>query len=90
MDAIKDIIPRVIAPLSEGKTQSMDIAERWQRACGDGKNARAVSFKDGILTVHVDCSARIVHMNTYKADYTAKLNQEEPKVKDIRFKVGKI
>ena len=90
MDAIKDIIPRVIAPLAEGRSKSADIAQEWRRISGGGKNSSVTAFKDGCLTVHVDCGARLVKMNLNKADYLDELKSKNPQIKDIRFKVGKI
>ena len=90
MDAIKDIIPRVIAPLAEGRLRTTDIAQEWRRIAGAGKNSGVAAFKDGCLTVHVDCGARLVTMNLNKADYLDEMQSKNPQVKDIRFKVGKI
>ena len=90
MDAIKDIIPRVIAPLSAGKTNPSGIAQSWRRLCSDPKTSGIAGLKDGCLTVHVDCSARMVKMNMAKADYLDELKSKHPEVKDIKFKVGKI
>jgi len=93
MDAIKNIIPRVIAPLAGGKAASSDIAQQWERMAGGrsmAKTSGIASFKDGILTIHVDCSARLVKMNLSKADYLDGMQSKNPQVKDIRFKVGKI
>jgi len=90
MDAIKDIIARVIGPLADGKSANSDIAQSWQRIAGAGKASSVAGFKDGILTVHVDCSARLVKMNLNKADYLDEIRSKNPQVKDIRFKVGKI
>ena len=90
MDAIKDIIPRVIAPLSKGEANPSDIAKQWDRVSGGGKTSSVAAFKDGCLTVHVDCSARVVKMNLRKADYLEELSGKHPQIKSIRFKVGKI
>ena len=90
MDAIKDIIPRVIAPLSNGQTSQMDMVEAWKRLAGTNKGTSLAGFKDGCLTVNVDCAARLVKMNAQKADYLDDLKAKLPQVKDIRFKVGKV
>ena len=88
MDAIKNIIPRVIAPLADGKSVSGDIAQHWLRVAGAGTGI--ASFKDGILTVHTDCSARLVKMKLNKSDYLDEMHSKNPQVKDILFRVGKI
>ncbi len=90
MDAIKDIIPHVIAPLSAGQARAEGIAELWQRLSGDSRKSSVASFKEGVLVVHVDCSARLVKMNQSKPEYLEDLKAKNPNVKDIRFKVGKI
>ncbi len=89
MDSIKDIIPRVIAPLGQGQASPSDIAGEWQRLSG-GKTSSAASFKDGTLTIHVDCGARAVKMNAEKARYVEELNKKSLGVKIIKFKVGKV
>jgi hypothetical protein len=90
MDSIKDIIPHVIAPLSKGQSTHSDIAGEWQRLCGEGKTSSVQDLKEGVLTVHVDCSARLVKMNLNKARYLEELSGKHPQIKSIRFKVGKI
>ncbi len=90
MDAIGDIIPRVIAPLAQGNLNPTGLAQMWERLYGKTEGAAAAEFKDGCLTVHVDCSARLVRMNAQKANYLAELSQKNPKIKALRFKVGKV
>ena len=90
MDSIKDIIPRVIAPLSAGQASGRDIAQAWRRLCGDGRTSGVAAFNNGCLTVHVDCAARRVKMDAQKADYLEALNKKDLHVTDIRFKVGKV
>ena len=90
MDAIKDIIPRIIAPLSKGQSNSVDIVSAWNRIYGNDKGSSVVELKDGCLIVHVDCSARLVKMNMQKMEYLEELKTKYPLIKDIRFKVGKI
>jgi hypothetical protein len=90
MDAIKDIIPRVIAPLADGKSNSADVARAWQMLGEEVKKSSAQAFKDGCLIVHVDSAARVVRMNLNKQSYLKALNAKKLNIKDIRFKVGKI
>ena len=89
MDTIKDIIPRVMGPLSSGKANHAGIAQEWERLSG-GANSAVAAFKDGCLIVHVDCGARVVKMNLNKKDYLESLNRKNFQIKEIRFKVGKI
>jgi hypothetical protein len=90
MDAIKDIIPRVIGPLGDGRATPSQIAQQWQRLSGAHKATSIASLKQGCLTIHVDCSARLVKMNADKDEYLAKLRQNHPEITEIRFKVGKV
>jgi hypothetical protein len=90
MDSIKDIIPRVISPLSSGTASSSDIVAEWQRLSGGVQTSSVAAFKNGTLIIHVDCSARAVKMNLSKAGYIKELNKKSLAVKDIRFKVAKI
>ena len=90
MDAIKDIIPRVIGPLSKKEITPGDIVAAWQRLAGGTKTSCVAAFKDGYLTIHVDSATRLMKMNLQKADYLDDLKSKWPDIKDIRFKVGKI
>ena len=83
MDSIKDIIPRVIAPLAAGKADFAGIVRQWP-------GTSIAAFKDGLLTVHVDCAARAVRLGQGKAKYLEALQKKNPQIKDIRFKVGRI
>jgi hypothetical protein len=89
MDSIKDIIPRIIAPLSQGQANAMNVGEAWKRLYGGDKGSSAVGYKEGCLTVHVDCAARLVKMNLNKAEYLEELKKRYPQMTNIRFKVGK-
>lgn len=89
MENIKDIIPKVIAPLSEGKMGLGGIVEAWQRL-GTPKTSSVEALKDGCLTIHVDSAARRVRMELEKDEYLRVLNKTHPEIKAIRFKVGKI
>lgn len=90
MNNIKDIIPQVIAPLSIGNQTTAEVGQWWQRHYGDGKKTAAVSFKEGTLTVHVDCAHRRVKMELEKSEYLKHAQASFPKVQKIYFKVGKI
>ena len=90
MDTIKDIIARVIEPLSSGRNRPHDIGHQWQRLAGGTKTSAAVELKDGILTVHVDCAARLVKFNGLKEQYLEEMQSKNPGITNIRFKVGKI
>ena len=90
MDSIKDIIPRVIAPLSSGKYKAAELGQWWQRHYGGNKNTSAALVKDGSLTVHVDCAARRVKMEVEREEYLKHVQDQFPGIKQINFKVGKI
>lgn len=90
MESIKNIIPQVIKPLSSGNGGQASVADLWHRLYGPEKTTSVVEFKDGCLTVHVDCSARLVKLNLNKTLYLEELSRKNPDIKNIRFKVGKI
>lgn len=89
MDAIKDIIPRVIGNWAQGQAPLTDIAQAWERSPAAG-GTKAVDLKEGCLIVHVDCAARRVKLSANKNQYAQQLHAQYPQVKDIHFKVGKI
>ena len=86
MAAIKDIIPDVIRGLSTDAR--VDLAVVWQQLCPRG--AAVVDFKEGKALVHVDSSARLVHLNARRAQLLKAVQAKCPQVKELRFKVGKI
>lgn len=90
MDSIKDIIPRVIGPLSKKEGQPTDMVEAWQRLSGHAKTSCIAGYKDGQLIIHVDSATRMMALNGQKQDYLDDLRSKWPEIKDIRFKVGKI
>lgn len=90
MDSIKDIIPRVIAPLSKGQANPSDIMADWKRLSGGGETSSVNSMKDGCLTIHVDCGARLMKMRMQEGEYLKDMQKNNPQIRAIKFKVGKI
>ncbi len=86
MAAIKDIIANVIHDMSAGSRK--DLAALWQGICPQG--TRVVDLKEGIALIHVDSSARLVHLNARRSVLLKTVQSQFPQVKDLRFKVGKI
>ena len=92
MESIRDIIPQVIENLSQKKPNTQrNIHEVWKIVVKEHADHCAVTgFKDGILRVHVDSSARMFQLSTLKVKYLKDLKSEIPDIRDIVFKVGKI
>ena len=101
MAAIKDIIARVIhdmsAPLAGSRkgtlsprdfTSRKELAALWQGICPQG--TQVVDLKEGVVLIHVDSSARLVHLNARRSALLKTIQAQCPQVKDLRFKVGKI
>ncbi len=86
MAAIKDIIANVIHDMSAGSRK--DLAALWQGICPQG--TQVVDFKEGVALIHVDSSARLVHLNARRSVLLTTIQSQFPQVKDLRFKVGKI
>ena len=86
MAAIKDIIANVIQDMSAGSRK--DLAALWQSICPQG--TQVVDLKEGVALIHVDSSARLVHLNARRSALLKTVQAQCPQVKDLRFKVGKI
>ena len=86
MAAIKDIIANVIHDMSAGSRK--DLAALWQGICPQG--TQVVDLKEGVALIHVDSSARLVHLNARRSVLLKTIQAQFPQVKDLRFKVGKI
>ena len=86
MAAIKDIIANVIHDMSAGPRR--DLAALWQEICPQG--TQVVDLREGVALIHVDSSARLVHLNARRGALLKTIQAQCPQVKQLRFKVGKI
>ena len=86
MAAIKDIIANVIHDMSAGSRK--DLAALWQGICPQG--TQVVDLKEGVAFIHVDSSARLVHLNARRGVLLKTIQAQCPQVKELKFKVGKI
>jgi hypothetical protein len=87
-----DSIPQVIENLSLKKPNTQrNIHEAWKIVAREHAGHSAVKdFQKGMLRVHVDSSARMFQLSTFKAELIKNLKNEMPDLVDIAFKVGKI
>lgn len=92
MESIRDIIPQVIENLALKKPKTKrNIHEVWRIAAGTQADFCEVrDFRNGILWVNVDSSARIFEMSTRKGEIIKNLKNEVPELRDIIFKIGKV
>jgi hypothetical protein len=90
VDTIKDIISRVMGPMASGQGGQDGIAGQWQRLSGNSKTSSVAGCKDGVLTVHVDCAARVMKLNLDKERFIQEMSKNHPEIKNIKFKVGRI
>ena len=90
MDTVKNILPRVIEDLASKRPQQADIAEIWQRICGNAKGSRASQIKNGSLTVVVDSSARKMQLFRKRQELLEEMQHKIPTIKNIYFKVGSV
>ena len=86
MAAIKDIIANVIHDMSAGSRK--DLAALWQEICPQG--TQVADLKEGIALIHVDSSARLVHLNARRSALLKTVQARCPQVKELKFKVGKV
>ena len=89
MAAIKDIIAQVIGDMSGTSAVSRkDLSALWQDICPGG--SAIVDIKEGAVIIHVDSSARLVHLNARRTALLKAVQEKCPQVKQLKFKVGKI
>jgi predicted nucleic acid-binding Zn ribbon protein len=90
MNTIKDLIPSVIHDLAKKQPQQLDMAQLWQRICGNANGSRLEGIKNGNLTVVVDSSARKMQLFRKRQELLEELQNKDPKIKNIYFKVGSV
>ena len=93
MDPIKDIIPQVIANISQKNPEGQLKIERvWQNIIDEKlKSHTAIGgFKDKVMTVHADSPACLFQLNMKRRKILKQLKEEIPELEDINFKIGKV
>ncbi len=93
MEPIKDIIPQVIANISQKKPETQEKIQRlWYSMVGEQakEHTAMAEFKDKRLTVHVDSPAWLFQMNVKKRKILERLKEEWPDLQNIHFKIGKV
>lgn len=92
MDKIKDVVREVIEKISSKKVEEqIQLQEIWKRVSGEGARHTAIGgFKDGALIIHVDSSAWLFQMNIKRKTILSALQKEQPDIKKVVFKIGKI
>ncbi|MBI3314779.1 MAG: hypothetical protein HYZ86_02385 [Candidatus Omnitrophica bacterium] len=69
-------------------TSRKDLAALWQDICPQG--TQVVDLKEGAALIHVDSSARLVHLNARHSALLKTVQAQCPQVKELKFKVGKV
>ena len=93
MDPIKDIIPQVIANISQKNPEGQLKIERvWQNIIDEKlKNHTTIGgLKDKALIVHADSPACLFQLNLKRRKLLKQLKDEIPELEDIHFKIGKV
>ena len=91
MQPIKEIIQDVFKNLSKGQFADKSILEAWQAAAGEeSKKTDIVGWKEGVLKINVDSSARLFKLNLKKSQLIKEIRKEISSVEQIVFRVGKI
>lgn len=86
---LKDVLGEIIKKLDP---QGNDIAQCWEKICGDKEHTKISSFFRKRLIVVVSDSTRLYNLTLKKREILKEMNKNlgEEKIKEIRFKVGKI
>lgn len=92
---IGDVLGELISRRGYARVEASEAyAEAWREAAGEaiGRYTRAGAVKRGMFEVLVASSAMLQELTFQKSALLEKLRQELPqeKIKDLRFKVGKI
>lgn len=93
MDSIKEILGDIFKKLSSERVYlSIRIQKVWETIVdrSEALHTRIEEFRNGMLMVNVDSSARLFQINLKKKEILGKLQKEIPEVKTILFKMGKV
>ena len=91
MQPIKEIVVDIFKNLSKGQSADKSILEAWQAAAGEeSKKTDIVQWKEGVLKINVDSSARLFKLNLKKSQLIKEIKKEIGTIEQIIFKVGKI
>ena len=91
MQSIKEIIPEVVKNLSERKSTQRNIGEVWSTVAGDEAHfTDIIQWRQGVLKIHVDSSARLYKFNLKKGKLVKEMKKEIAELEQIIFKVGRI
>ena len=93
MENITDIIKKVIGGMNVTKNGAGDsIEETWKKVL-TGEESMHVNFigiKDNVIFACVDSPAWMYQMKIKKYKILEKLKKENPGIKNISFKIGKV
>ncbi|MBM3250287.1 MAG: DUF721 domain-containing protein [Candidatus Omnitrophica bacterium] len=91
MDAIKGLINAVLKDL-ETKVSTHDPEEALKKALTkkDLGHIKVNYFKNGVLSVNVDSSARLYKLKLEKKELLEKLGREPCAIRDVRFRIGAV
>ena len=93
MDPIKDIIPQVIANISQKRPEAqLQIQRLWQNIIGEklGQHTVIGGLKDNELLILVDSPAYLFQMNLKKRKILEQLKEQIPELESINLKIGKV
>lgn len=91
MDAIKNIITKVIGNIAERTPDTHDKVERiWQNLLNQQElqHTKLFGIKGGVLCVYVDSPAWLYQMKIRQSKIIEQLKDEIPGIKNIRFQIG--
>ena len=93
MEAIKEIIGKVIKNIERGSELKEDIASLWAKSINKraAKHTKAIFAKGSKIYINVDSPAWLHELNSQKEKITKKLNKfSNKKIKSISLRLGDI
>jgi len=94
MELLKYTLDQVMAGLAVKKTSTVDAGpEQWLKKALTKKELGHIKvkyFNKGILGLSVDSSAWLYALSLKKEELLSKLQKENPKLKNINFRIGEI
>ncbi|HBR15911.1 MAG TPA: hypothetical protein DD723_10320 [Candidatus Omnitrophica bacterium] len=93
MDNIKNIVQQVILNIvGHKKTVDEKLEKNWYNLLEkhEQKHVKFVGQRNGIVSVFVDSPARLYVMQVKKNKLLQRLQEENPGITEIQFKIGNV
>jgi predicted nucleic acid-binding Zn ribbon protein len=89
--AIREIIPGVLEEITRSNIhEQVELEKIWADIARDASGVALNGFKDGVVYIIVDSSARLFYWKQRRATILKRFQERRPDVQNIGFKIGTV